>query len=87
MLAKLQVTFSRSGKTWHWNPAIASLLEFAEEKGIRIDAGCRAGNCGTCLVAVKSGEVEYLAEHGANAEGGSCLTCICKPKSNLVLDA
>ena len=87
MLAKLQVTFSRSGKTWHWNPATASLLEFAEEKGIRIDAGCRAGNCGTCLVAVKSGEVEYLAEHGASAEGGSCLTCICKPKSNLVLDA
>ena len=87
MLAKLQVTFSRSGKTWHWNPATVSLLEFAEEKGIRIDAGCRAGNCGTCLVAVKSGEVEYLAEHGANAEGGSCLTCICKPKSNLVLDA
>ena len=87
MLSRLQVTFSRSGKTWHWNPATASLLEFAEEEGIRIDAGCRAGNCGTCLVAVKSGEVEYLAEHGANAEGGSCLTCICKPKSNLVLDA
>jgi ferredoxin-NADP reductase len=87
MLSKFQVTFSRAAKTWHWNPATASLLEFAEEHGIKIEAGCRAGNCGTCLVAVKSGEVEYLAEPGANAEGGSCLTCICKPKSNLVLDA
>ena len=87
MLSKLRVTFSRSGKTWHWNPATASLLEFAEDHGVKIEAGCRAGNCGTCLVAVKSGEVEYLAEHGASAEGGSCLTCICKPKSNLELDA
>jgi len=87
MLSKLQVTFSRAAKTWHWNPATSSLLEFAEDHGIKIEAGCRAGNCGTCLVAVKSGEVQYLAEHGANAEGGSCLTCICKPKTNLVLDA
>ncbi len=87
MLSRLRVTFSRSGKTCHWNPATASLLEFAEEQGIKIEAGCRAGNCGTCLVAIKSGEVEYLAAQGASAEGGSCLTCICKPKSNLVLDA
>jgi hypothetical protein len=86
-LSRLQVTFSRSAKTLHWNPATASLLDFAEEHGVRIDAGCRAGNCGTCLVAIKSGDVQYLTEHGAAAEEGSCLTCICKPRSNLVLDA
>ena len=28
-----------------------------------------------------------LVAQGATAEAGSCLTCICKPKSNLVLDA
>jgi len=86
-LSKIQVTFGRSGKTHHWNPACGSLLDFAEEKGVKIDAGCRAGNCGTCLVAIKSGDVENLAAQGATAEAGSCLTCICKPKSNLVLDA
>jgi ferredoxin len=62
-------------------------LDFSEARGIKIDAGCRAGNCGTCLVAIKSGEVEYLTSQGASAETGSCLTCICKPKGNLVLDA
>jgi ferredoxin-NADP reductase len=83
----LEITFSRSGKACRWKPNLGSLLEFAEEQGIKIEAGCRAGNCGTCLVAIKSGQVEYLSEHGAVAEEGSCLTCICKPKSNLVLDA
>lgn len=87
MLSKITVTFGKTNKTHHWDPSISSLLEFAEARGIKIDAGCRAGNCGTCLVAIKSGEVEYLTSQGASAETGSCLTCICKPKSNLVLDA
>jgi len=39
------------------------------------------------LVAIKSGEVDYLSEPGEKPESGSCLTCICKPRSNLVLDA
>lgn len=83
----LQITFSRSGKTAAWKPAMGSLLDLADEQGIKIESGCRAGNCGTCLVAIKSGAVDYLTEHGADAESGSCLTCICKPRTNLVLDA
>jgi ferredoxin-NADP reductase len=83
----LEVTFSRSGRSCIWNPNLNSLLDFADEQGIKIDAGCRAGNCGTCLVAIKSGSIEYVTEHGAVPEDGSCLTCICKPKTSLVLDA
>lgn len=85
--ASIDVIFSKSGKTIHWRPEVATLLDLAEENGIKIEAGCRAGNCGTCLVAIKSGSVDYVTEHGAAAEEGSCLTCICKPKANLVLDA
>ena len=81
----VEVAFSRSGKVFKWNEG--TLLELAEANGIMLEAGCRAGNCGTCLVAIKSGDVEYLAGHGAAAEEHSCLTCICQPKSNLVLDA
>lgn len=83
----LQITFSRSGKSAQWKPTLGSLLDLADEQGIKIESGCRAGNCGTCLVAIKSGAVDYLTEHGADAESGSCLTCICKPRTNLVLDA
>src|SRR5581483_1412210 len=78
-----EVTFSKSGKKRPWKPASGSLLDFAAAEGIKIDAGCRAGSCGSCLVAIKSGEVQYLTSQGASAETGSCLTCICKPKSNL----
>ncbi len=83
----LQVTFSRTGKVTAWNPQLGSLLDLADEMGIKIESGCRAGNCGSCLVAIKSGDVAYVSEHGAASEDGSCLTCICKPKTNLVLDA
>ena len=83
----IQITFAKSGKTLNWQPTAASLLEFAESNGVRIDSGCRAGNCGTCLTALKSGEVDYLVHHGAKLEAGSCLVCISRPKTNLTLDA
>lgn len=81
------VEFVRSGKTLDWDPAFESLLEFAEENGVPIDCGCRAGNCGTCLTAVRTGEVAYINEPGETPEEGSCLTCISVPKTNLTLDA
>ena len=87
----LQVTFNKSKKVCRWEPSLASgvssLLDLAEAEGIKVESGCRAGNCGTCLVAIKSGAVEYLTGSGTAAEEGSCLTCIAKPKSDLVLDA
>jgi ferredoxin-NADP reductase len=83
----VEVTFAKSGKTCPWMPNGHSLLEFAEAQGVSIDSGCRAGNCGTCLTAIKSGEVRYTVEHGAKPETGSCLVCIAVPKGPLVLDA
>lgn len=81
------ISFAKSGQTTSWSPAHATLLDAAEACGVRIEAGCRAGNCGACLVAIKSGEVEYLNDHGAEVEAGSCLACICKPKGALTIDA
>lgn len=86
-LAKLQVTFSRSDKTLRWEPSAGNLLEFAQAQGVRIDSGCCAGSCGSCLVAIKSGSVDYLKPPDAEPEQGTCLTCICRPKGDLVLDA
>ena len=83
----VKVTFAKSERTLDWNPALLNLLDFARENGVRIDSGCCAGSCGSCLVAVKSGGIEYLKTPDAATEEGSCLTCICKPKGDLVLDA
>ncbi|MDX1411714.1 MAG: 2Fe-2S iron-sulfur cluster-binding protein, partial [Nitrospirales bacterium] len=83
----IDVTFAKSGKKCPWNPKAGSLLDFAESNGIAIDFGCRAGNCGTCLTAIKEGEVTYLTDPGTMPEAGSCLTCISVPKGQVTLDA
>lgn len=83
----VMVTFGKGDKTCPWDPNSGSLLEFAEANGVNIDSGCRAGNCGTCLTAVKSGEVTYLSPPGSTPESGSCLPCISVPKTSLSLDA
>ncbi len=83
----VEVVFARSGKTVQWDPSADSLLDFAEDNGIVIESGCRAGNCGTCVTAIKSGEVTYVAEPGSTPEDGSCLTCVSVPKTPLTLDA
>lgn len=85
--SKFQVTFAKSGKTVAWSPEIGSLLDFAEENGVAIEFGCRAGNCGTCLTAIKVGDVTYVNPPGSPPEAGSCLACVSVPKSNLTLDA
>jgi ferredoxin-NADP reductase len=83
----VQVTFGKSGKVVAWDPATLNLLDFALANEVRIDSGCRAGSCGSCSVAVKQGEVEYLGGETNVGEAGSCLACICRPKTDLVLDA
>ena len=83
----IAVKFARSGLSLKWDGVSPSLLDFAENADISIDSGCRAGNCGSCNIAIRSGEVEYLSPPGVNVDKGTCLTCISVPKSDLILDA
>jgi uncharacterized protein len=81
------VRFDRSGCDAMWDGSHSSLLEFGEANGIALPSGCRAGSCGECLTAVRSGEVRLLKPPGFTAPAGHCLTCISVPTSRLVLDA
>ena len=83
----LPVVFERSGKTLTWTPTDGSLLDLALAHEIAIDYGCRAGNCGTCLTAIRDGEVSYLSRPGTKPEAGSCLPCIAIPKTTVTLSA
>jgi len=83
----IKVQFARSGKSCAWAPGSGSILELAEKNGIEIDSGCRAGNCRTCMIAIKDGEVAHLHAPGSPVEAGSCLACIAVPKTALTLDA
>ena len=85
--AAFAVQFKKSGKTVDWSGEHANLLEFVEAHGINIPCGCRAGSCGTCQVAVFSGEIDYIAKSDFETNPGTRLTCIGAPKSDLVIDA
>ena len=83
----ITVTFSRSGKQFAWRPDAGSLLEFAEANGISVASGCRAGGCGTCQTAIRSGEVAYRQSPDYDPEPGTCLMCVCSPKTSVTLEA
>jgi hypothetical protein len=81
------ITFHKSGKTVNWDAGAEHLWEFANANDIHIDSGCLEGNCGSCITAIRSGEVEYIKQPDAEYESGSCLVCCCVPKGPLELDA
>lgn len=85
--AGLVVSFVRSGKEVRWQPEAGNLLAFAEANGVRIDSGCRAGGCGTCQTKIVAGEVAYRQAPDFDPQPGSCLPCVCTPKTHLSLEA
>ncbi|MBF0471812.1 MAG: 2Fe-2S iron-sulfur cluster binding domain-containing protein [Gammaproteobacteria bacterium] len=81
------ITFSQSGRQVTWDPAVGSLLEFAEANAIEVTYGCRAGSCGACQTRLSDGEIEYSQHPDADLEPGHCLLCISRPKGNITLEA
>lgn len=86
-LNDITVTFAKSGKQAQWSPQSGSLLELAEAQGIAIDSGCRAGGCGTCQTTIRSGAVAYRQSPDYDPEPGTCLMCVCTPKTDVTLEA
>lgn len=81
------VTFAKSGKQISWHTDAGNLLELAEANGITVNSGCRAGGCGSCQTIIQSGEVTYHNPPDYDPEPGSCLLCVCAPKSSVSLEA
>lgn len=81
------VSFTTSGRQARWDPAMGSLLAFAEKLGLAVNSGCRAGACGTCQTTIRTGEVAYSQAPDFDPEPGSCLLCVCTPKTALTLEA
>lgn len=81
------VTFARSGRQLTWQPGAGTLLELAEANGVKVESGCRAGSCGTCQTTIRSGEVAYRHPPDYDPEPGTCLLCVCAPKTGVTLEA
>lgn len=80
------VEFRRAGKRVDWTDTAHSLLDLAEEQGLRPDFSCRSGVCGTCKTRVLSGDVSYFEEPLDPVEAGHALICCARPKGHVVLD-
>jgi ferredoxin-NADP reductase len=85
--SEITVTFAQSGKQFSWQPGVGSLLEFAETNGVAVNSGCRAGGCGTCQTTIKTGEVIYHQTPDYDPDAGTCLLCVCTPKTSVTLEA
>jgi len=65
------------------------LLEKLESEGVIIDTGCRAGNCGACMVKKISGEIVSQNDIGlqdSEKKQGYILTCTTRLESDVELD-
>jgi ferredoxin-NADP reductase/MOSC domain-containing protein YiiM len=80
------VSFARSKLSADWNPAYASLLEFAEACAVPVRWSCRVGVCHTCETPVLSGTVTYAPDPITPPSDGNALLCCSQPRDDLVLD-
>ena len=83
--ASFAVTFTKSGKILTWTPDAGTLLSFAEDHGISVESGCRAGSCGSCLTELTSGKVQYSQNPETDIPDGYCLLCTGIPVSDITL--
>jgi ferredoxin-NADP reductase/uncharacterized protein YcbX len=79
------VTFSMSEKTANWYAATGSLLDLAEQAGLKLPANCRGGACGVCAQTIQSGEVAYILEPVTAPKGQTHLPCCTVPQSDVVI--
>lgn len=90
LLASPVVVFAQSGKEVTGDGA-ESILELAEQEGIKIRSNCRQGVCGACKKRKQSGEVSYESEpdglEQSEQEAGYILTCVAAPVGRVVIEA
>ncbi|MCA1903223.1 MAG: hybrid-cluster NAD(P)-dependent oxidoreductase [Cyanobacteria bacterium KgW148] len=89
--ASTMILFQKTGKTVSCS-SDDTILEVAEQEGIKIRSSCRAGTCGTCKKKKLAGEV-HLDNYDPEAlepeeiAEGYILTCVAYPRGKVILDA
>lgn len=63
----------------------ASLLDAVEAQSLPLDADCRTGTCGRCLVAITSGTALHRVTPECKVPAGHVLACCALPASDVQL--
>jgi glycine betaine catabolism B len=85
----IQVVFEQSGQEVAGDGE-ESILELAEQVGVKIRSGCRMGSCGACKKLTRSGTVKMTdpeALDPSEAAAGYILCCVAYPQDRVVVDA
>jgi ferredoxin len=64
------------------------ILDMAEEAGIRLPAGCRLGECSSCIAKLLEGEVDQSEQKFLRSEElaeGYTVTCVAYARSHCTL--
>jgi ferredoxin len=80
------VVFSRSNVSAPWNPALRTLLEFAEACDVPVRWACRTGVCHTCETGLIGGAVAYDPTPLEPPAAGTVLICCAAPRGEVMLD-
>lgn len=84
------VNFAKSGQEILADGS-SSILELAEQGGIKIRSGCRVGACGACKVLTRQGQVRYDSPPQAlspkDQQAGYALACVAYPTDRLIVEA
>jgi ferredoxin len=81
-----------AGQGWSFD-AVASqtVLQAAEQAGVRLPSSCRNGTCRTCICLATSGTVRYSIDWPGlsldEKREGYILPCVAIPTSDLVIEA
>jgi uncharacterized protein len=88
LIERADVVFGRSERTAAWNAEDGlSLLELAEQQGLKPESGCRMGVCQACQCRLLEGAVHYDATPLDLPSPDTVLTCVARPASaRVVLD-
>ena len=81
-----QVRFTRTGTHAAWVASDTSLLALAERLGVPLSGGCRVGQCETCRITLRSGQVWHRGDTPA-LQANECLACLAVPVTDLEIDA
>lgn len=82
------VRFEASNQEAEWKPEKGTLLELAENAGLKPAHNCRSGKCGTCATKLLSGAVRYTNKPALPTKDNEVFICCAKPASEepVVLD-
>jgi ferredoxin-NADP reductase len=82
-----KVRFDKSDRQADWTATAGSVLELGESLGLELDASCRSGDCGACVLKLRQGTVAYPSPPSCETKADEIVACVAQPSSDIRIEA